>query len=112
GTAIHELRVLQCDGCGTLRWPPRPACAACHEMSYHWTPVPPQGALYTWTVVVHQTMKGLTPPYVVGLVEIAPGVRMLGNVVGLDPAELRIGQPLRAVFERVDDAVTLVNWTA
>ena len=73
----------------------------------------PQGRLYTWTVVEHQTTPGLPAPYTVGLVEIAghPGVRLLGQITADASGSLWIGMPLKARFDRVGEGVTLVNWT-
>jgi uncharacterized OB-fold protein len=110
GTARAELRIPRCTGCGRFGWPPRPVCPGCHGFGFAWETVPPRGLLYSWTVVGHQTMKGLPPPYVVGLVELADGVRLLGNVVGTEPAALRVGLPLAARFDGIADGVTLVNW--
>lgn len=110
GTARCELRVPRCAVCRAYGWPPRPVCAGCHGMDFRWEPAPAHGQLYTWTVVAHQTMQAFPPPYVVGLVELAPGLRMLGNVVGVEPGALTVGLRLRAQFAPVAEAVTLVNW--
>ncbi|GAT74952.1 hypothetical protein MHM582_3461 [Microbacterium sp. HM58-2] len=72
----------------------------------------PTGTLYTWTVVEHQTVPGIAAPYVVGLVALdePDGVRFLGQVVGIDPADLTVGLPLTARFEAADEEIVLVNW--
>ena len=55
-------------------------------------------------------MPGHEPPFVVALVELDEGVRMLGNLVGVDPASVRIGQPVEVEFTKVDDQLSLPNW--
>ena len=53
---------------------------------------------------------GHEPPFVVALVELEEGVRMLGNLVDVDPAAVSIGLPVEVVFDRIDDELTLPNW--
>jgi uncharacterized OB-fold protein len=112
GTEARELRVQQCGQCGRHRWPPRPICTNCQSMETKWVAVEPRGALYSWTVVGHQTVAGVAPPYAVGLVELPDiGVRLLGQIVGIEPSQLAIGMALRATFEASGAGVTLCNWT-
>jgi hypothetical protein len=64
--------------------------------------------------VVHPAHGALADriPYLVCVVEVAPAVRMIGNVVG-DPLreDLVLDMNMEAVFEDHDDAgVTLVQW--
>jgi uncharacterized OB-fold protein len=113
GAAAGELRLVFCSSCDRPRWPPRPVCAHCHGFEFTWRAVEPHGRLYTWTGVEHQTTRDLPPPYIVGLVEIAdhPGVRLLGQVIGVHHEALRIDMPMVARFDVLTDGVTLVNWT-
>ncbi|XIE79333.1 Zn-ribbon domain-containing OB-fold protein [Streptomyces sp. SBR177] len=53
------------------------------------------------------TVPGLRPPYAVGLVELAEGVRMISNIVGVPYDKVRIGMPVRLEFLRVDDDLEL-----
>lgn len=112
GTEAGELRVQKCGNCGTLRWPPRPMCAKCQSSDTLWVPVAPRGTLFSWVGVGHQTVAGMPAPYVVGLVELANGIRMLGQVIDVAPEALAIGMPLRVLFQPSPAGVTLANWTA
>ena len=49
-------------------------------------------------------------PYVVALVELAEGPRLMTNIVTADVDSIRIGQKVKAVFEDVTDEVTLVKF--
>ncbi len=109
------LSLPECAGCGVVRWPPRALCRHCRTEPVRWVEREPSGTLHTWTVVTHPTAPGFAEvPYVVGMVEPAglSGVRLLGNVVGTDPADLRIGMPLRADFHRTgtEPDFTVVRW--
>ena len=111
GTEAGELRVQRCAECGALRWPPRPMCARCHSMRTDWVAVEPRGTLFSWVGVEHQTVRGVQPPYMVGLVEPpAAGIRMLGRLAGVDPPAVSIGLPLKVRFEPSAAGVTLANW--
>jgi uncharacterized OB-fold protein len=113
GAAEGELRLVFCSRCQHPRWPPRPICPDCGWFDFEWRRVRPEGHLYTWTIVEHQTTPGIPPPYVVGLVEVSEyrGVRLLGQIVGDFPRPLQIGMSVVARFDRISDAVTLVNWS-
>jgi uncharacterized OB-fold protein len=112
GTRNGEIRMPKCDGCGTLVWPPRDTCPRCYGERFTWMPVDGRGELYSYTVVHYQTVHGMPPPYVVGVVTLAEtdGVRLLGNIVDCDPGEVAMGMPLVARFDAISPACTLVNW--
>ncbi|MND08825.1 hypothetical protein D3C83_317270 [compost metagenome] len=46
-------------------------------------------------------------PYVVALVELDEGPRLVTNIVGCDPKDVKVGQRVEVVFEKIDDAITL-----
>ncbi len=111
--AAREWRLVvpRCTNCGYRFWPPEPVCPECLDASFGWDEVEPSGTL--WSYAVYH--RGLDPafaadvPYAVGLVELAPGLKMYGIMRG-DLGELSIGRPVTAVFEPVTDAVTFVRW--
>ena len=109
----HELRVQKCEDCGTLRYVPKEICAACGSARCEWTPVSGRGSVYTYTVI----HRGPTPayqadaPYVIAHVELDEGPRMISNLIGCDPKDVRIGMPVEAVFEDVSPEWTLFKFT-
>jgi len=107
GVAAGELRFQRCDDCGTARFPWLPGCNSCG--SAHWTARVAQGAgtVYSRVVVHHPLPAAFGRPYAVALVELAEGVRIVSNVVGVEPDEVRIGMPVRLSFERADEELTL-----
>ena len=117
GARAHELRVQRCRRCSTWRWGPEWICHACRSFDTDWLAVERTGRLYGWERVwhpVHPALKSAVP-YVVALVELPQvgGVRMVGNLVGDPRALVRIGVPVRAVFEDHadgDQPFTLVHW--
>lgn len=108
----QQLVVPKCEGCDRYVWPPRPICPHCYTDEFSWTPVPTEGTLFSWTVVHHSSAATMDPGYIVAIVDLddTGGVRLLGNIWDHNAAELRVGMPVVAEFDRVSEGVTLVNW--
>ncbi len=110
GTALGELRIQKCGGCGELRHPPGPMCPSCHETRPEYTVASGLGEVYSYVVHHHPPVPGRTTPYVVALVELAEGVRVLAELVDVPPAGVHIGLPVRVGFTEVDDDLTMPVW--
>jgi uncharacterized OB-fold protein len=65
------------------------------------------GVVFSFVVHHHPKVPGKRLPFVVALVELDEGVRVLGELIGADPATVTVGMAVRAVFLRVDDDLTL-----
>lgn len=65
------------------------------------------GTVFSFVVHHHPAVPGKRLPFVIALVELDEGVRVLGELIGADPAGVRVGMAVRAVFLRVDDDLTL-----
>jgi uncharacterized OB-fold protein len=46
-------------------------------------------------------------PYVVALIELQEGVRLLSNVAGCDPESVRVGQAVTVAWEELSDGRNL-----
>ena len=111
--AARERRLVlqRCDGCGSLRWPPRDTCPECLEPGGAWTEIGTGGTIWSF-VVYHQAFHAsfaAAAPYNVALVELDAGPTVVTNVEA--PIEqLEIGKRVHAVFHDVTDHVTLVRF--
>jgi uncharacterized OB-fold protein len=109
-TARGELAFQRCADCKTFRHPPGPICPNCSSFAAEWSQVTGRGAVYTYTVVTHAVHPALVDavPFNVVLVEFpdAPGVRLLTNLVDVEPDELATGMEVEVVYERTP-AMTL-----
>jgi uncharacterized OB-fold protein len=110
GTAVGELRIQRCESCGTLRHPPGPCCPACGAMNRGYVVAAGTGEVYSYVVHHHPPVPGKRLPVVVALVELPEGVRMVGEMPGVRPDQVRIGLPVQATFVRVDEDLTLPAW--
>ncbi len=110
GTAAGELRIQKCGGCGVLRHPPGPMCPSCRETKPEYVVASGDGEVYSYVVHHHPPVPGRRLPFVVALVSLSEGVRMLAELEGIPPAEVHIGLSVRAAFRKVDDHLTMPVW--
>ncbi|MFC8506298.1 bifunctional MaoC family dehydratase N-terminal/OB-fold nucleic acid binding domain-containing protein [Streptomyces sp. NPDC057411] len=107
GVAGHRLLVQRCADCATLRFPWLPGCNACGSPRWDTVEASGEGTVYSYVVMHHPPFPAFDPPYAVGLIELAEGVRMVSNVIGVPYDKVRIGMPVRLEFLRVDDELEL-----
>lgn len=107
--ASHGRLVLQrCGTCGAWISYPRVVCPACGAADrLEWHEVSGRGAVYTFTIVHRAGHAAFAKdvPYVVAMVELDEGVRLLSNVVDCPPEQVRIGLPVRVAFRDVAPGV-------
>ncbi|PTH87372.1 hypothetical protein C9J60_18635 [Streptomyces sp. A244] len=107
GVARHDLLIQRCTACRTLRFPWLPGCNACGSPDWDTVAASGEGTVYSYVVMHHPPFPAFEPPYAVGLVELAEGVRIVSNVVGVPYDEVRIGMPVRLEFRRYDEELEL-----
>jgi uncharacterized OB-fold protein len=112
GTAAGELRIQRCNACGTLRFPPGPACQSCDAYDRGHVVAAGTGTVFSYVVHRHPPVPGKELPIVIALIDLDEGVRMVGEVVDVPAEEIAIGMRLRVDFHRVDDELTLPVWRA
>jgi uncharacterized OB-fold protein len=99
--AQRRLVLQRCNGCGAHELYPRPFCIACMSDDVAWVESPGVGEVYSATTVRMRVDPEHEPPYVVALVQLAEGPRLLGRGarVGVGWRE-RGGAPPLPVFRR------------
>ncbi|MBP2478080.1 putative OB-fold protein [Crossiella equi] len=102
GTALGELRVQRCGACGALRHPPGPMCPFCNALRPEHVVVSGRGSVYSYVVHHHPPVPGRSAPFVIALVELAEGPRMVGELLGAAPEDVHIGQPVAVEFQQQD----------
>ncbi len=104
--AVNQGRLLlQYDvGAGCYQFWPRSTGAKSGSPNLQWREASGKGKLYSFTVT-HVAVEGFEDraPYVIGLVELDEGVRIVANLAGVTPDEVRIGMALRVTFENMPD---------
>ncbi len=109
GAKEGKLRLKRCRPCNRPFFYPRTYCPICWSADTDWIDACGKGTVYSYTVIAHNDVPPFKDwlPYVVALVELDEGPKLVTNIVGADPALLEIGQPVEVVFEKIDDQVTL-----
>jgi uncharacterized OB-fold protein len=104
-----RLRFLRCPHDGTFVHPPAPVCPECLRQDLAPEAVSGLATVATYTVNHQPWYPGLDPPYVIAIVEIEeqPSVRLMTNIVGCPPEDVRIGMPVQVRFEQYADDVWL-----
>lgn len=105
------MEIQRCDDCATFVFYPRALCPACSSRALRWTTVSGRGSIYTFTIVHKPTNAAFKTdvPYVVAIVELQEGCRMMTNIIEVqpDPSFVKIGMPVEIVYQRVTDEVAL-----
>ncbi|WP_149181423.1 bifunctional MaoC family dehydratase N-terminal/OB-fold nucleic acid binding domain-containing protein [Streptomyces sp. TRM49041] len=107
GVRAHRLLIQRCRACRTLRFPWLPGCADCGSPDWDTVRATGEGTVHSYVVMHHPPFPAFDPPYAVGLIELAEGVRIVSNVVGVPYDKVRVGMPVRLRFQRFDDELTL-----
>lgn len=113
GLKAHEVRIQRCDQ-GHWLFFPRRHCPVCGSRSLTWNKVSGNGQLYSFTIARIPTMPEFTDelPQLLAVVELEEGVHINTTMVGVAPEDLKIGMPVRAVFDDRPVEVTLLRFTA
>jgi 3-oxo-4,17-pregnadiene-20-carboxyl-CoA hydratase alpha subunit len=107
GAREHRLLIQRCKECGTLRHPPRPMCSECR--SYEWDVVNAtgRGTVYSFVVNHYPQVPAFDYPLAVGLIELEEGTRLVANVIGVDPGDIRVGMPVEVEWVDHDPDLSL-----
>lgn len=97
GVKAHELRIQRLAD-GSLRHPPVPAVWQDKSVPINYVVSSGRGTVFSFVVHHAPKVPGRTVPFVIALVELEEGVRMLGELRGADPARVAIGMPVRATY--------------
>lgn len=109
GCRKGELLIQQCQDCGVLNFYPKLYCAGCLSSNLEWVKASGRGKVYSYmTVYAFQpTEFAEDVPYVVAIVELDEGVRMMSNIVGCIPDEVHCDMNVEVVFEKATEEFTL-----
>jgi uncharacterized protein len=107
GAQEHRLLIQRCLSCGTLRHPPLPACGVCRSFEWDTVESSGRGTLYSFVVVHYPQVPAFEYPLPIGLVQLEEGTRVVANLQGVEPSDVRIGMTLRAEFVDCDDDLSL-----
>ena len=114
-----ELVCQRCDSCGRYRFPPMSVCPDCRNAQYTWVKLSGRGRVYSWSVTRVPRLECTPPvvfrgfedrlPYVIVVVELAEqeGLRMLSNLVEIEPEKITLDLPVEVLFDRVTPEIAI-----
>lgn len=102
-----ELSIQQCGDCNELRHPPVPMCPECH--STHWAPkvMSLHGILHSYVVLYHPIVPPFEPGYIVAVIELDEGPRVIMNLEDVERADVKIGMDVDITIKRMDEDLVL-----
>jgi uncharacterized OB-fold protein len=105
----NKLLIQQCIDCGTRQFFPQSYCRNCLGENIEWIEASGKGKVYTFTIVKRPPTARFQEdvPYVVALIELEEGVRMMSNVVEIYPDDVRVDMPVEVVFDKITSAISL-----
>jgi uncharacterized protein len=109
GVRNGKLLIQRCADCGTLRHPPGPMCGACRSLRWDSIEASGRGEVYSYTVHHKPAIPGFVAPFVILLIQLEEGTRIIGNLVEAPVAAVRIGMAVELVLS-ADGGPVLPQW--
>lgn len=112
GAKRNELQLQKCLSCNTSILYPRSICPKCGSSSIEWFKSKGTGTIYSYTTV-HRATPAFKDdsPYVVVIVELSEGPLLVSNLVDYAPNQLKVGQEVKVVFDKVTEDFTLPKFS-
>ena len=103
------LIIQRCRSCGRHVFYPRPVCPHCASDDLEWVEASGKATVYSFTVVENNAPSGFLAdmPFVVAILDLEEGVRMMSNIVDCDPHSVYVDMPVQVGFRPLTDDVTL-----
>ncbi|MCX2934012.1 Zn-ribbon domain-containing OB-fold protein [Mycobacterium sp. CVI_P3] len=98
-TLAGKLVLQRCSNCDRAGYYPRYVCANCHSTDLVDTEASGRGTIYSYTVTTRGILEYANAgSYVLAMVELDEGPKMVTNIIDCDPDALSIGQRVEVVF--------------
>jgi uncharacterized OB-fold protein len=97
----RRLVIRKCKACGELHFMPRHLCPVCWSDQLEWVDAKGTGSVHSYTVIRRASDPAFAPlvPYVVALIDLEEGPRMMANILGPDALAVKIGDRVRVTFQ-------------
>ena len=111
GLREQKLLLPKCGACGHVFFYPRAVCPRCRARDIGWIQASGRGTLHAFEIGYQAFSKAwkVKPPWVLAMVELAEGPRLMTNLINVapDPKVIRCDMPVRVVFTKLTDEITL-----
>lgn len=101
GCRENTLRYQNCRQCGTVQLIPRTVCTNCHAPDLQWNDSAGIGTILSYTTVYRAPTPAFKAdvPYVIALIDMDEGFRLMTNVRQRGDTAVSIGQRVTIGFE-------------
>ena len=109
GARDRILRLQCCEDCGSWTFPVKDRCQRCGGTNIEWRDASGAGTLYSYGMlhrVYHPRHEGRVP-LILANIDLAEGIRIPSNLVGISPADVRIGMAVTVDFETLPDGAVI-----
>jgi len=93
-----------------------PACRRCRSCDCEWVQAPGLAHLFSYTLVYHPVSELVKErvPYNIAIVSFPglDGVRLISNIIGVGPQDIRIGMELGLFWDVADNGLALPGFVA
>lgn len=98
----NKLVLQRCGDCAATQYYPRNVCTNCGSNNIEWVDSAGLGKVYSYTVVHRAPSAAFSQsvPYVLAIVQLTEGPRMMSNIVDCEPGDVRIGMEVEVDFEK------------
>ncbi|WP_333841731.1 Zn-ribbon domain-containing OB-fold protein [Limnohabitans sp.] len=98
GVNDGKLLIQRCKSCATLRHPPGPVCSHCHSFEWDTVTSSGRGTVYSFVVMHYPEVPPFDHPNSIALIELEEGTRLISQLVGVTPGQVRIGDAVQVEF--------------
>jgi len=104
-TTKHQLLIQECQACNSLIFYPRKYCPQCWSADLGWREASGKASVYTFAVMRDMVEPKFMPdlPYVLAMVDLQEGVRMMTQIVECEPEAIEIRMDVEVVFRDITD---------
>lgn len=107
GLRERLLLIQRCSSCGALRHPPRPMCPHCLSTEWDTIESTGRGTVHSFVMPQHPQFPFMDYPYIVALIDLAEGIRLVSNLIDIEPENAWIDMPVEVYFTEFDDGFVL-----
>jgi uncharacterized OB-fold protein len=106
----RRLVIRKCLACSQLHFMPRHLCPSCWSDQLEWLEAKGTGSVHVVRRASDPAFASLVP-YVVALIDLEEGPRMMANILGADALDVKIGDAVKVTFEDRGDGAMLPQFT-
>lgn len=107
GLRDNTLLIQRCADCKQLRQPPRPMCPQCTSLEWDTMAASGRGTVHSYVMPQYPPMPFMEYPYIVALVDLEEGVRLVSNLVDIAPDAVQVGMPVEVCYVTFDEDLVL-----